>query len=306
MLQTDSFSNPRLNFTRRTFVKSCAVGAAGIGINMFRAPGATAETESAKQPPLKIGIRAATMRMVGDINVVQTASGIEGISGVELQVVGGSRNLHDLDMARQYKRESDRWNMRIPSIAGVWDKGVNLFSPNAAETLESSIRIAELLGSRVVLVAFFKDGAPDMGREASYGPVVELMKKVALKATDAGVVLGLENSLSPSENVKLIDLIGQQSVRVYYDLHNMSTYGHTAEAVPGVKLMGRERICAVHVKNGDKLIEQPGPIDWAAAFAAFKDIGYDGWFTFETSHKSVAACIADTPRNVAFLRKHLR
>jgi sugar phosphate isomerase/epimerase len=91
-----------------------------------------------------------------------------------------------------------------------------------------------------------------------------------------------------------------------YDLHNMATFGHGPEAVPGVKLLGRERLCAVHVKNGDKLIEEPGPIDWPAAFAAFNEIGYDGWFTYETQHKNLSACLADTARNNVFLAQHLR
>jgi L-ribulose-5-phosphate 3-epimerase len=129
---------------------------------------------------------------------------------------------------------------------------------------------------------------------------------VAGAAADAGVILGLENSLSPADNRKLVDLIGHPAVGVYYDLHNMATYGHGAEAVPGVKLLGRERICAVHVKNGDQLIEQPGPIDWPAAFAAFNEIGYDGWYTYESQHKSLADCLADTTRNNAFLAKHIK
>src|SRR5262249_24077541 len=153
-----------------------------------------------------------------------------------------------------------------------------------------------MLGSGVVLVAFFKENAPDVNREASYGPVVTNLRKAAPAAADAGVLLGLENSLSPADNRKLLDLVDHPAVRVYYDLHNMATYGHGSEAVPGVKLLGRERICAVHVKNGDKLIEEPGPIDWPAAFAAFNEIGYDGWFTYETGHKNLQACLADTAR----------
>jgi len=246
------------------------------------------------------------MKMVGDTAVIQTAAGIPGIRGVELQVTAGGRNLRDWDVVRQYKHESDRWDIRIPSLAGIWDKGVNIFSPNAAESIQLSVRAAELLGSSVILLAFFKENAPDMNVEASFGPMVTMLRKAAAGAADAGVVLGLENSLSPADNVKLVDLIGHPAVRVYYDLHNMATYGHGPEAVPGVKLLGRERICAVHVKNGNNLIEQPGPIDWPTAFAAFNEIGYDGWFTFETGHKSLADCLADTPRNNAFLAKHLR
>jgi sugar phosphate isomerase/epimerase len=172
--------------------------------------------------------------------------------------------------------------------------------------LQLSIRAAELLGSGVVLAAFFKEQAPDMDREESYAPMVAMLQKTGAAAADAGVLIGLENSLSPADNKKLLDLIAHPAVRVYYDLYNMATYGHGAEAVPGVKLLGRERICAVHVKNGNKLIEEPGPLDWQAAFAAFNEIGYDGWFTYETAHKNLAACLADTARNNAFLTKHIR
>jgi sugar phosphate isomerase/epimerase len=294
-----------IDITRRGFFKTCATAVAAAGVAPLTALAAAPTSAPAPQVPLKLGIRAATMKMVGDLSVIQTAAGMSGIRGVELQVAAGSRNLLDLDVVRQYKRESDRWDVRIPSIAGIWEKGVNISSPNAGESLRRAIRAAELLGSRVVLVAFFGENAPDMKSDQSFGPVVENLKKAAGLAGDAGVVLGLETSLSPADNVKLVDLINHPAVKIYYDLFNMSTYGHTAEAVPGVKLFGRDRICAVHVKNGNKLIEEPGPIDWPAAFAAFNEIGYDGWFTYETAHKNLAACIADTAKNNAFLRKQL-
>jgi len=243
--------------------------------------------------------------MVGDLNVIRTAATITGIRGVELQVTAGARNLRDWDVVRQYKRESDRWDMRIPSLAGIWDKGVSISSPGAVESLQLTIRAAEILGCGVILAAFFKENAPDVNREESYAPVVRNLRKAAPAAADAGVIIGLENSLSPADNCKLLDLVGHPAVRVYYDLYNMTTFGHGAEAVPGVKVLGRERICAVHVKNGDKLIEEPGPLDWVAAFAAFNEIGYAGWFTYETSHKSTPTCLADTARNNVFLAKHL-
>jgi sugar phosphate isomerase/epimerase len=284
-------------------LSSFAAAAADSAAN---APVSSSATSTDRDIPLKLGIRAATMKMVGDAAVLETATGIPGIRGVELQVTAGARNLRDPEVVRQYKRDSARWDIRIPSVAGIWDKGVNISSPNAPQNLELAIRAAELLGSGVVLVAFFKENAPDLTREESYGPVVANLRKAAPAAVDAGVLLGLENSLSPADNIKLLDLIAHPAVRVYYDLHNMATYGHGAETVPGVKLLGRERICAVHVKNGDKLIEQPGPIDWAAAFAAFSEIAYEGWFTYETSHKNLAACLADTARNNTFLQKNIR
>lgn len=291
---------------RRDFLKSCGLGFAAAGIGSLPLPGAAAPLPAARRVPLKLGIRAASMKMVGDLKVIQTAAGIRGLHGVELQVTSGTRNLRDWNVVRLYKRESDRWGIRIPSLSGVWDRGVKVSSPNAGESLRRSIRAAELLGSTVILVSFFKEDAPDMNREESYGPVVANLQGVAQVAADAGVVLGLENSLSPADNRRLVDLIDRPAVRVYYDLHNMATYGHGAEAISGVKLLGRERIGAVHVKNGDQLIEQPGPINWPAAFAAFSEIGYDGWFVYETQHKDLADCIADTTRNNEFLARHIR
>jgi L-ribulose-5-phosphate 3-epimerase len=291
--------------SRRGFLQACTLALAATGAQPLTGFAAAPEPTPARQVPLKLGLRAASMRMVGDTRVIQTAAGIAGIHGVELQVTAGNRNLRDWDVVRAYKRESSKWDVRIPSLAGIWDKGVGISSPKATESIQLTVRAAEMLGSGVILLAFFKDGAPDMNREESYGPVVSNLRKAAPSAADAGVILGLENSLSPADNCKLVDMVAHPAVRVYYDLYNMTTFGHGPKAVPGVKLMGRERICAVHVKNGDKLIEEPGPIDWPAAFAAFNEIGYDGWFTYETGHKTTAACLADTVRNNAFLTKHI-
>jgi sugar phosphate isomerase/epimerase len=306
--------NARSVCTRRRFIKTTALSTAAaglVGTSLAAGPKANDETKGTpgadgQQIPLKIGVRAASMKMVGDFDVIRTAARVPGILGVELQTTGGNPNLRDWDAVRRYKREAGRWAMHIPSLAGVWDRGVQIHSPEAGESLEKSIRAAEMLGAHVVLAAFFKQNAPDMADEASFGPVVDMLRNTAPVAAEAGVVIGLENSLSPSDNKRLVDLVEHPAVGVYYDLHNMAYYGHGEEAIPGVKLLGKERICMVHVKNGDKLLEEPGPIDWAAAFAALNDIAYEGWYVYESSHGSTADCLADMKRNNAFLNAHVR
>ena len=259
------------------------------------------------RPPLKIGHRAASMKMVGNFDVFRLASRIDGLMGVELQITGGEPNLWNLDVVRRYKREAHRWGMRIPSLAGVWRRGVSIKdSPVAGIQIMHAIRAAELIGAHIVLVAFFRDRTPDMNDEDSYGPVVDLLRAAAKPARDAGVVLGLENSLSPAHNMQLVDLVAEENVKVYYDVHNMAFYGHRAEAVPGIKLLGKERICQVHVKNDARLIAEPGPIDWKAALDAFREIGYDGWYVFESRHSGTEQLIASTRQNIAFLRSRFR
>ncbi len=290
--------------TRRGFINTVAMGtvAAGFGARIGRS--ADADTPASKRTPLKIGIRAASMQMVGTLDVIKTAASIPGIMGVELQTTAGNPNLRDWDTVRRYKEEADRWGIRIQSLAGVWNRGVKIHSPNAGESLVQTIRAAEMLDSTVILLAFFKQNAPDMTREESYGPIVTMLQKTAKNAANAGVVMGLENSLSPSDNKKLVDLVDHPAVGVYYDLHNMAYYGHGDQAIPGIKLLGKERICMVHVKNGKMLLEEPGPIDWAAAFRQFNEIQYEGWYVYETGHDSTADCIEDTKKNNVFLKKH--
>jgi L-ribulose-5-phosphate 3-epimerase len=296
----------RTRLTRRDLFKTAAVGTVVAGLGAQVAGSAGADTDPGPRIPLKIGIRAASMQMVGDFDVIKTAAGIPGLRGVELQTTAGKVNLRDGDVVRRYKKEADRWGMRIPSLSGVWDRGVNVQSPAAHESLIKTIRAAELLGSSVILLAFFRQNAPDMTSESSYGPVVDMLKKTAKAAADAGVTMGLENSLSPADNKKLVDLVDHPAVGVYYDPHNMDYYGHGEEAISGIKLLGKERLSMVHVKNGSLLLEQPGPIDWAAAFREFNDIGYGGWYVYETAHEDTADCIQDTKKNNAFLKKHVQ
>ncbi len=274
--------------------------------SLLTLPLAAAALPAQSRPPLKIGHRAASMKMVGTIDVFRLARQIKGLDGVELQITKGNADLWDLDNVRAYKREAHRWGIQIPSLAGVWPKGASIKnSPAAGIQLRRAIRAAELIGAHIVLVAFFRDRAPDMNDESSYGPVVEVLRAVAGPARDAGVVLGLENSLSPAHNAKLVDLIAEDNAKVYYDAHNMAFYGHQAEAIPGIKLLGKKRICQVHVKNDHKLIEESGPIDWVAAFDAFNEIEYDGWYVFESKHSDSEQLIGSTERNIKFLRGSL-
>jgi len=287
-----------VKLTRRCFLRNTGLALTGMGM---------ARSAFAAQPkPLKIGIRAASMKMVGTPDVFKTVATIPGILGVELQVTAGKLSLRKDDNVRLYKKEADRCGLKIPALAGIWDPGVSIRSPKAADSILATVRAAEMLGAGVILAAFFRKEAPDMTDESSYGPVVAMLQKVAPQAAKAGVVIGLENSLSPADNKKLVDLVGHPAVGVYYDLHNMDFYGHGKEAVPGIKLLGKERIAMVHVKNGNKLIEEPGPIDWPAAFRDFRQIGYAGWYVYETSHDSVEDCIQDTKKNNEFLRRQIQ
>ena len=232
---------------------------------------------------LKFGHRQANMVDAPGPAVFDLAKQIEGLSGVELQVFFKGANLWDQETLRSYQQAAKRTGLTIPSLAGVWPPGASLLQPTAEEHLRKAIQAAESAHATTILAACFEQNCPKMDQETSYGPVVAMLQKVSGAARDAGVTIGMETSNSPAEDRKLIELVDRPSVQVYYDLDNVERYAHTGQAVPGIGLL-KSRIRQVHLKNEDRLLEQPGRVNWAAAVKGLAAIGYAGWFVFETSH----------------------
>lgn len=298
---------------RRRFLQQLSSGAVGCA---FAASAVAAPQETGagqlRRLPYKIGIRQASLRnpddaskgMVGDFDTFKVARDIPGIIGVELQVASGRPNMRNPAIVRSYKAQAHRWGLSVPSTAGVWSG--KPWGPDAEPELLNSIRATEMLGAQVMLVAFFGKTAPDMTDEASYGPIISTLRNVASHAEEAGIILGLENSLSPKENRDLVDRIDHKAVKVYYDLDNMYQYGHGDLAVEGIEVLGLERIAAVHVKNKARILQEKWRIDWVAAFQALSEIRYDGWLIFETAHKSHQQCREMTRHNIAFIKEHFR
>jgi L-ribulose-5-phosphate 3-epimerase len=277
---------------RRQFLSACLAAAAA------------ARLEAADS--LRIGHRQASMTREPGPAVFDLARRIPGLSGVELQVHFQKTTLWDADTLQAYKRGAENAGLLIPSLAGIWSLGASLHQPGPAEEMiRKSIGTAEALKSKVILIAAFNKNCPDMGQEESYGPVVALLQKLAPVAAAAGVTLGLETSLAPAGDKKLIDLVAHPAVKVYYDADNVEFYGHTGAAVAGYSLLGRPRIAQLHLKNQARLLEEPGRVDWRQALQAIRQIGYEGWIVFETAHTGPEQCIEATTKNITFVRRQL-
>ena len=146
--------------------------------------------------PLKIGQRQANMRQEGPA-VFEFAKGIQGLSGVELQVHFQGETLWDRKTLTAYKEAAAKAGLAIPSLAGIWPPkgGSALAKADAAaeECIWRSIQAAQALGAKTILVASFKDNCPRMDDEKSYGPVVKMLQKLAPVASAARRAAGFGN-----------------------------------------------------------------------------------------------------------------
>jgi sugar phosphate isomerase/epimerase len=297
-------TNERWQLSRRDFFAAAAGSGFAAGINATTVFGQGSDpAEKPERIPLKIGLRAASMKMNGRFDIFKVAREIHGLTAIELQVADGHPNLWDLDAVRHYKNEAHRWGVSVPSLSGVWGRGPSQLR-SAGVKLLRAIRAGKLLGSSVILVALLGKDAPDMNMESSYGPMVEVLQDVAPYAADAGITLGLENSLSPADSRKLVDMIDRPSIRIYYDTFGVARWGHVKEAVPGISLLGKDRICQAHLQSSGGTIASEKLVDFSEVIQAFNQIGYAGWYFFETRHTSQLQMMKDTEDNIAFVKRH--
>jgi sugar phosphate isomerase/epimerase len=133
--------------------------------------------------------------------------------------------------------------------------------------------------------------------EAEMDRVGDVLKEVAPAAERAGVVLGLEDTISARDNVRIMERSQSTAVLTYYDVGNSS--GNGFDVVQEIRWLGRARICEVHLKDNPHYLGE-GKIDFKAVVDALADIGFDGWAQLETD--SPQSVEADMRRNLGYVR----
>jgi sugar phosphate isomerase/epimerase len=284
-----------MKMDRREFIASTLAASAASAVTAHAA---------APEPAPRFAHRQAQMPLPPGENVFQLAAKISGLSGVQLQMIWHGADISEGSTAAGLRKQARDSGILTPSIAGIWKHGENLYSSNAEQIIDNAIRTAHTLEAGVILVVMFKENCPDMTKPASWEPAVDLFKKMAPRAAEAGTKLCIETSQSPDDDLLFVERVGHPAFRVYFDATNCNTY-HPGTAIQGILAL-RHDIGEVHLKNEDRLLSQlPARVDWPKALHEYRDIHYNGWYCFETEHASPEACITDTIANMAFVRKEL-
>jgi sugar phosphate isomerase/epimerase len=173
-----------------------------------------------------------------------------------------------------------------------------LQSNDLAKTwVRGSIRITKALNAGIVELAFFfKCG---LNNPADIEGLVHALRELAPEAEREGVVLGIENTLSAEDNVRILDRVGSPAVKVWYDIGNSTNIGHF-DVPKEIRFLGRERICQIHIK--DKVYLGSGDVNVKACLEAIHDIRYTGWCVFETAAPT-GDRVADAEKNLKIFRQ---
>jgi sugar phosphate isomerase/epimerase len=283
--------------TRRQFLKNTTA------LSAFTALGASGFAEELLKMRLKIGACDWSIGKRADVTGLALAKQI-GLSGIQVDLGNKENNLHLREKAVQdmYLKQSKETGIKITSLAIAELNNVPYKSePETEQWVEDSINVAKVFGVKVVLLAFFAKNDlrnDDKGK----AEVVRRLKKVAPKAEKAGITLGIESYLTAEEHLDIMDKVGSDAVKVFYDFRNATDAGN--DIYKEVKLLGKKNICELHMKENGLLLSK-GSIDWAKVRRSLDAIHFrgDGWMQIEWSQPKGMEIVDCYKQNLAFLKE---
>lgn len=112
--------------------------------------------------------------------------------------------------------------------------------------------------------------------------VVARLQWAGKKAKEAGVIIGIETSLSAAEEIKLLKEINSPAIKIYFNFSNPLKEGR--DLYNELKILGRDRICMIHASNKDSVWLQNDPqIDIKKIKQTLDAIKWSGWLVIERS-----------------------
>lgn len=278
-------------FTRRDFMGMGLSASGAIAVSGLPAFATAARVN------FKVGVTDWNLKQEGKVESVALAKKL-GFDGVQVSIGKGTDKLplSDPGLQQAFLDESKRVDLKISSLClNVLHQNYLKSDPLGQRWVSDSIPIAVAMDVKVVLLPFFGKGA--LNNVAEMDKVADALREVAPAAEKAGVILGLEDTISARDNVRIMDRTRSSAVLTYYDVGNSSKGGFNV--VEEIRWLGAPRICEVHLKDNPHYLGE-GNIDFRAVIDALATVGFDKWAQLETDCPTSVE--ADMRRNLTYIR----
>jgi L-ribulose-5-phosphate 3-epimerase len=255
----------------------------------------------AEEQKLRIGVTDWNLNLGANPDAVALAARL-GFDGLQVsfgrKIVDDKMPADNPEVIARYVSLSRQYNLPIDGtcVDRLHDNGLKN-DKLASKWVLDSIRLTRALNAKVLLLPFFGPRALQSKDEMDH--VGNVLRDLAPEAEKAGVVLGLEDTISAEDNVRIMDRSRSASASVYYDVGNSTKAGF--DVVKEIRWLGKDRICQFHLKDNPHYLGE-GDIQFPPIIQAIRDIGFSGYANLETdAHPNQLE--ADMRRNLMYIRK---
>ena len=231
----------------------------------------------------KIGICDWDVRATGRPTSFATAKEL-GFDGVQVSYqIEGEDALSDKANRPKFVAAAKESGSAIASLCmGFLNSQPLATSPEGVAWVEDCISAMVDLNVCNVLIPFF--GNADMSRNPEHVPlVIEKFKQLAPIAERNRKTLSIESTLSAEEHLRIIEAVGSDAVKVYYDVANPLIYKKGYDIFHEMELLGkRNLISEIHFKENRNRLGD-GDVNFPKVRETIEKIGYQGWIIVEGS-----------------------
>ena len=247
----------------------------------------TAEIQVVNNQRYKVSVCDWMMLKRQKVGAMELAKSLNA-DGLELDMGGlGKRVSFDNKLTEKHFQEMfiaecNRLGIQYSSLAMSAFYGQSFAKrDNYEQLIDECIATMKAMG---IKVAFLPMGnQSDLVKEPElYNTVVERLKVVAKKAESAGVVIGIETTLTAKEEAKLIDKINSPSIKSYVNFS--SIIKRNGNIIKDLKTLGKDRIIQIHASNTDGYwLENDPAINMPEIKKTLDKMGWSGWLVVERS-----------------------
>ncbi len=192
---------------------------------------------------------------------------------------------------------SDRWQISVPTLGLNACCRHSMCRPEDRKAVraafEAAVETAAELGISTLQVPSFCESF--IAAEEDFLNTVEHYRVLCRLAETAGLTVGTENALSADKQLELLDRVGSDRLKIYFDTRNAFWMSRLDSAEILKKLY--PHICEVHLKDGtDDGPSQPlgqGNSGFFDCLELLRAENYGGWMLLENTYESAEACSAD-------------
>ncbi|MCC6155440.1 MAG: sugar phosphate isomerase/epimerase [Candidatus Hydrogenedentes bacterium] len=267
--------------SRRTFLSSAAMTAAGLTIITMPSRSASAQAKSAFPKAVIWGMLPKELSDEEKIKLAKSC----GFDGIEMPPLPAD------DHAKELGGLAKKHGVRMHSVIyGGWQAPMSHPDPAKIDQgkaeIENALRLAKIIGADNILLV-----PAVVNEEVRYVDAYERSQKniktLLPLAKELNVTIAIEEVwneflLSPIEFAKYVDEFDDLIVRAYFDVGNVVAFGYPQD---WIRTLGK-RIVKVHLKDFKKKEREwvnlgDGSVNWPEVRKALGEVGFQGFCTAE-------------------------